>query len=72
MTSEQIRDRFTYHPPSDEGRHRHASLTEAFIDVATMVEETCPNGREKNAALKYLENAKFWASAAVARNPETR
>lgn len=36
------------------------------------IEAVCPDGREKSLAITNLEMAKFWASAAVARNPETR
>lgn len=72
LTREQIEDRFRYHPPSEDGATRHGALSGAFIETALIVNETCPEGREKSSAMTYLEIAKFWASAAVARNPETR
>lgn len=72
MTNEEILDRFRYHPPSAEGAERHKSLTGAFFTVARVIEEVCPDGREKALAFTKLEEAKFWASAAVARDPATR
>lgn len=72
MTTEEIKDRFTYHAPSPDGVTRHAALSMAFIALAELVDETCKDGREKSLALTKLEEAKFWASAGVARNPETR
>lgn len=40
----------------------------AFMSV---VESTVPEGREKSLAFTNIEQAKMWASAGVARNPET-
>lgn len=71
-TDEELRERLSYHPPSPEGVQCHAALTEAFLDLAKIVRDICPAGRELSLALTYLETAKFNASAAVARNPDTR
>jgi hypothetical protein len=51
---------------------RHENLSTAFIDLADEVDAICPRGREHSLAKTALEKAKFWASAAVARNPSTR
>lgn len=67
-----LHDRFHYHSPSPAGVERHAALSNAFEALANLVYETVPDGREQSLALTKLEEAKFWASAGVARNPETR
>lgn len=67
-----IRNRFIYHAPSQLGIEKHAALSEMFIGLAELVEAICPAGREKSLVLTKLEEAKFWASAAIARNPVTR
>lgn len=72
LTPEEIRNRFSYHAPSPEGVARHSDLTRAFVEVATLINDVCPGGREKSSAFTKLEEAKFHASAAVARNPDTR
>ncbi len=72
MTEQDLRERFTYHAPSPDGIARHSSLTEVRLDAAITVEAVTMPGREQSLALTKLEEAKFWASAAVARNPETR
>ena len=72
MTSEEIGTRFTYHTPSEAGVNRHARLSLAFISLAELVDEIVRDGREKSMVLTKLEEAKFWASAGVARNPSTR
>lgn len=61
-----------YHPPSQAGIRRHQTLSERLGDALRAIEAVCPDGREKSLAITNLEVAKFWASAAVARNPETR
>jgi len=72
MTPEEIADRFTYHAPSSQGVTRHEALSLGFINLATLVEKICPEGREKSLVMTKLEEAKFWASAGVARNAGTR
>ena len=72
LSLKEIRDRFSYHPPSPAGVDRHQVLTDGFIQLATLVEITCPDGNAKASAFAKLEEAKFAASAAVARNPDTR
>lgn len=72
LTDEEIKDRMTYHAPSQSGIARHAELSFRIGDSVSAVNDICPEGREKSLAITKLEEAKFWASAAVARNPETR
>lgn len=72
LSDEEIRDRMTYHRPSPEGVGRHEHLSNAIGRAMEAVEATCPDGREKALAFTNLEQAKMWASAAVARNPQTR
>lgn len=67
-----IHDRFHYHAPSPAGVQRHGELSNAFEALALLVFDIVPDGREQSLVLTKLEEAKFWASAGVARNPETR
>lgn len=72
LTFDEIRDRFTYHPPSPDGVERHARLSDLFCNIAAAIQEIVPDGRERALVMTKLEEAKMWASAGVARNPETR
>lgn len=72
LSDEEITNRFTYHAPSDEGIKRHSDLSVSLQCAARIVRDTCPDSRERSLALTKLEEAKFWASAAVARHEETR
>jgi len=74
VAEQELRDlqnRFYYHSPSAVGVTRHAELSNGFFELAKRVLEICPAGRERSLVLTKLEEAKFWASAAVARNKET-
>ena len=64
--------RLTYHAPSEAGIERHAAIAGVVSEAMGTIEDICQDSREKSLAMTKLEEAKFWASAAVARNPETR
>ena len=70
--ADDLKNRFVYHPPSPAGATKHVNLTLHFLALAQLVVETVPEGREQSLVITKLEEAKFWASAGVARNPETR
>ena len=69
---DEIENRFNYHPPSPGGVERHGELSAVYENLAHVIDRICPGGREKSLAMTKLEESKFWASASVARNPETR
>ena len=71
-TNSEIHDLFHYHRPSENGALVHKDLSDLFTSLAVDLDLLCPNGREKSLAFTHLETAKMFASAAVARNPETR
>lgn len=71
LTGDEIRNRVTYHAPSTAGVERHSLIATAIENALQAVNVVCPGGREKSLAFTKLEEAKFWASAAIARNEET-
>ena len=72
VTDADIQERVTYHAPSPDGIKKHSQLAHAIAHAMTVVNVVVPNGREKSIVFTKLEEAKMWASAGVARNPETR
>lgn len=64
---DEVQNRFFYHPPTEEQAARHQVLSEGFAEVARLVLVATPESREQSLALTKLEEAKFFASAAIAR-----
>jgi hypothetical protein len=66
--SEDIEHRFAYHPPKGAERvAAHEAVRAQIKAVAHMLDGALPDGREKALAITNLEQAMFWANAAVAR-----
>jgi hypothetical protein len=63
---------FTYHPPIDNQLERYSTIREMGKTFATMLISFCPPSRELSIALTKVEEASFWANAAIARNEEEK
>lgn len=71
MTTEDLDNRFSYHTPkTDRRRNAHESVRAACRDIADLLNELLPEGREKSLAITNLEQAMFWGNAALARTPD--
>lgn len=65
-----LNNRFDFHPATTaEKRGEHGSIREACKTLAHTFDARVPAGREKALALTHLEEAMFWANAAIARTP---
>lgn len=64
----QIERNFVYHPPMDGQTQRYETLRAKGRELAHLVNDQCPKSREQALALTKLEEAIFWANAAIARN----
>lgn len=68
-STDDIEHRFEFHPATtEEKRAEHGSVRAACRDLAHKFDIDLPPGREKALAITQLEQAMFWASAAIARN----
>lgn len=65
----QIERNFTYHAPKPEQVEKYTELRNAAKALALLIAESTPYCREQSLALTNLEQAVFWANAAIARNP---
>lgn len=71
-TNAELAHRFRYHPPKDDTTAgAHQWIRDAMLVAAIHVNDNCPEGREKALAFTKLEEAMFWANAAIARNQAT-
>jgi hypothetical protein len=69
-TNEQLEHRFAHHPPRNEQTAQaHESVRSLLQATAILIRDATPTGREQSLALTKLEEAMFWANAAIARNP---
>lgn len=64
----QIENAFTYHPPKPGQAVKYERLRAKAKELAYLMDEVCPNSREKSTALTTLQSAVMWANAAVACN----
>ncbi|NOJ72466.1 DUF7681 family protein [Paenibacillus alvei] len=64
-----IENNFNYHAPKEgQPEKYYTAIRTKAKELAYMIDELCPNSREKSLAMTNLEQAVFWANAAVARN----
>jgi hypothetical protein len=62
-----IDNRFTYHPPDTERAAQHERVRGTMLAIAKNLNAILPPGRELALVLTHLEEAMFWANAAIAR-----
>lgn len=67
MDERELARRFDYHPPNDSRRVSHEHVRSETKGLAALYGNMLPEGREKALALTKLEEAQFWANAAIAR-----
>lgn len=66
----EIEHRFAYHPPQDaETVLDHEWVRGQLGELALELADLLPSCREASLAVTKLEEAMFWANAAVAREP---
>lgn len=68
MSNERIENNFTYHTPKDGQPAKYFQIREKAKELAYLIDELCPDSREKCVAMTELETSVFWANAAIARN----
>ena len=68
LDRDDIIKRFTHHVPATEQVcETHDAVREGFKEFALALLPSLPDGREKSLAATALEEASFWAHAAIAR-----
>lgn len=68
MDSADLARRFTYHRPHGDQPARYEQLRRHALTLATLIHTLTPESRERSLAITHLEEAVFWAIAAIARH----
>lgn len=63
----RLEQSFTYHPPQDDQVDRYHAVRQEALLFALRIVQSTPIGREQDLALTNLEEAVFFANAAIAR-----
>src|SRR3546814_13807018 len=73
VSPDDIHNRFTCHPatPGKMKAQLHGKVRELLERAAMSLAGNLPPGREAALAITKLEEAMYWANAAIARNPLT-
>lgn len=71
MNMEQaiIDNNFTYHKPLGPKPDQYESIRARAKSLAYLINEECPESREKSLAMTKLEECVMWANASIARTP---
>lgn len=65
---QDLKNRFTYHAPKNDQPARYQQIRESALALAELINELCPDSREKSLAITSLEETTMWANASIARN----
>ena len=65
---QRIENVFTYHTPKEGQPEKYELLRAKAKELAYLIDELCPNSREKSLAMTKLEESSMWANASIARN----
>lgn len=68
MDTPDLDNRFTFHPATPEQGERYTHIRAEAKAFAEYVVAHTPQSREQSLAITKIEEAVFWANAAIARN----
>lgn len=68
IDNERLEKDFNYHAPREGQPAKYVAIRGSAKTMAALVMDLCPVSRETSLALTKIEEAVFWANAAIARN----
>jgi hypothetical protein len=68
MEQSDLEKRFMYHPPKEGQPEKYVCIRDTAKAMAFVLNELCPDSREKSLAMTALEETVMWANASIARN----
>jgi hypothetical protein len=67
LTQEELDNRFTYHAPKPGQPEKYTAIRTKAAELAVLINELCPESREKSLSITKLEEVSMWANASIAR-----
>ena len=64
---EQIENNFKYHAANKDQTMKYTMLRNKAKELAYLINDICPNSRERALSLTKLEETSMWANASIAR-----
>lgn len=64
---EEISHRFAYWPPKEGQPEKYTAIRGKAKELATLINDLCPDSDEAVTAIQRCEEAVMWANAAIAR-----
>ena len=68
MNELNLENIYMYHSPKEGQNEKYEALRAKAKELAYLIDELCPNSREKSVAFTNLETSVMWANASIARN----
>lgn len=68
MDSQDIDNRFTFHPVKNGQAEKYEAIRGAAKEYALLLNQLCPESREKSLAITHLEDVVYCANASIARH----
>lgn len=65
---EVIEDRFSYHSPKTGQNEKYEAIRNKAKELSWLIENECPESREKATSQTKLQEVVMWANASVAIN----
>lgn len=66
--NERIENAYAYHAPKEGQEDKCQRIRAKAKELAYLIDEECPDSREKSLAMTKLEECAMWANASVARS----
>ena len=67
---DRIENSFTYHPPLDGQPEKYKEIRDAAKELAYLLTDNVPEGRELSLAITKLEEVVMWANKGIACHEE--
>jgi len=68
MDIKEIEKRFTFHPINKDKSIKCSEIRAVSCNLAFLLNDFCPESREKSLAFTALEETVMWANACIARD----